>query len=268
MRWASTRHRGFTIVELLIACTVMAIIATLAIVSYQNAQKRAAHAAVRKDLKSAAEQLGLSYVKSPSSFSSLDEIAGDMQTSGDVILQLITGYTGPHYDNLSPVQNGVLFHSICVELVDDPYYSEIHAHDGTQTNTVVTDCNTSINDDSMLINGWDSEEWKTPVTRQDIQNYINNVPYDSYWSDKQDVVRAFYTQMVQRFEARGGTFPITSFWEPDAGEWWGIPKEELPEPSPPPASLNGAFCVEAYHASFPDDIFRITQTDKIEVGSC
>lgn len=263
------RHKkGFTLVELLIVVAVLAILAAIGMVAYQNSQKRAALATVFKDLKSASEQLGLSYVRSPSSFSSLDSISGDMQSSRDVMLRLVTGYTGPYYENLTPVQNGVLFYEICEELIADPTYSEIHSADGAQTQNVTTRCTDDIGDNVLQITGWYTKKWNTPVTREAIQAFMNGIPYDDWWIDKQEVVRGFYSELIQRFEARGGSFPITSFWEPDANQWWGVPREDLPSPSPPVASRNGNFCVEAYHATYPDDVYRITHDDVIKEGPC
>lgn len=263
------RSKGFTIVELLIVIAVLAVLAVIAIVSYSGIQRRSANTLVYKDLRSAAEQLGLSYVRSPkTSFSSLDNISEDMRTSGDVILQLVSGYTGPYYENLSPVQNGVLFYEVCEELIADPLYSEIHSADGNQAQSVVMKCTDNIGDDVLKITGWDPKDWETPVTKEALQTYINSVPYDSWWVDRQSVVRGFYSELIQRFEARGGVFPITSFWEPDANPWWGIPKEELPSPTTPPGSGDGSFCVEAYHARFPEGVYKITDSERIETGSC
>lgn len=262
------KNKGFTLIELLIVCAVIAILAAITVVVYQGLQKRAANAAVFKDLKSASEQLGLSYIQSPSNFSSLDELSDDIQSSRDVIIRLVVGYSGNVYENLTPVQEGVLFYEVCEELIADPDYSTIHAREGGGTNSVVMRCTDDIGGNHLQITGWQSIKWFTPVTKANIQEYINDVPYDSWWIDRQDVVRGFYTQMIQRFEAKGGTFPVTSFWDTWANQWSGVPKEELPAPSPPPASTAGAYCVEAYYARFPDDIYKITQDDKIEARTC
>lgn len=261
-------NRGFTLVELLIVVVVLAVLASIGVATYANVQKRAANAAVYNDLRNASEQLGLSYVKSPQAFSALDEITGDMQTSDGVILRFATGYTGPRYDNLTAVQEGVLFYDICENLILNPSYSEIHSADGTQTQSVVMRCDDSIADDQLLITGWDSKTWKTPVTKQALQDYISSVPYDDWWTDKQAVVRGFYGELIQRFELSGGVFPVDSFWDPWANQWSGVPKEDLPAPTPPSASAGGAFCVEGYHVMFPESIYKITQKDKIESGPC
>ena len=262
------KNKGFTLVELLIVCVVIAILATIGLAAYQGVQQRAANAAIFKDLKSASEQLGLSYVRSPDDFSSLDELPSDFEPNDDVKTQLVFGYGGVVYKNLSPVQNGVLFYEVCKELIADPQYSVIHAKDGNETKSVVMSCDDNIGDNILLITGWDSKDWQTNVTRTKIQTYVDSVPYDSWWIDRQDVVRGFYTELMNRFEAKGGTFPITSFWEPDANPWWGIPKEELPAPSPQPAGSKGSYCVQAYHVKFPDTIYKITEDDKVELGSC
>lgn len=55
---------GFTIVELLVVVVVIAILASITIVTYNGITSRATEAAVKSDLKSAASALSLDYAKS------------------------------------------------------------------------------------------------------------------------------------------------------------------------------------------------------------
>lgn len=268
--YTSHPRRGFTLVELLIACVVIAILAAVAIVAYNGMQRRTAEATIFSDLKKASEQLRIAYVRSPATFENISVIPEDFRPSGDVTIRYgSSAASGPHYSNLSPVQKGVLFYDICEELISDPYYATIHARDGSATNSVMMRCTDRIEGGGLQITGWSSPFWDTPVTKAEIQTFIDNVPYDEWWTDRQDVVRAFYTELMNRFEARGGTFPITSFWDTWANQWSGVHREDLPPPDAPSSSSgSGAYCVEAYHNNFPDSIFRITEDDKVEPGSC
>lgn len=263
-----TGSKGFTLVELLIVCLVIAILAVISVVVYHNLQKRAADATVFKDLKSASEQLEVSYTKNPDTFRTLEELPEGFQPSDDITIRFVPQEVSEFYDNLTPVQEGVLFYEVCEELIADPHYSTIHSKDGSQTKSVVMRCDDDIENDVLQITGWDSKKWYVPLAKTALENYIDSVPYDNWWIDRQDVVRGFYTELIHRFEQKGGTFPIESFWDPWANQWSGVPKEPLPAPSPPPASAAGAYCVEAYHNKFPDNIYKITDDDKIEVGTC
>ena len=262
------KQKGFTLVELLIVCVVIALLAVIAIVAYSGLQQRAAQASVYKDLRGAAEQLSLTYVRSVTDFDNLSDLPEDFHPSEDVFVQLVSSYGGDVYTGLSAVQNGVLFYEVCEELIADPQYSVIHARDGSETQSVVMKCTDDIGANRLQITGWRSEKWYTPVTRADIQEYIDEEPYDDWWTDRQDVVRGFYTELANRFEAKGGTFPITSFWDTWANQWSGVHKEELPPPGPRPSDDKGAFCVEAWHNKFPEQVYKITQNEKIVAGRC
>lgn len=55
----STRHQGFTIVELLIVIVVIAVLAAISIVAYNGIQDRAKAASLQSDLANAAKAVGL-----------------------------------------------------------------------------------------------------------------------------------------------------------------------------------------------------------------
>lgn len=264
------RRRGFTLVELLIVCVVIAVVAAIGVVAYTGMQQRAAETTVFNDLKKASEQLQIAYVRSPASFNSIAEIPDDFRATDQVVIQYVPlALSGPSYSNLSAVQNGVLFYEVCEELINDPHYATIHARDGSATNSVVMRCTDRIEGGGLQITGWNSIFWNTPVTRDQIQGYMDSVPYDSWWTDRQDVVRGFYEELVNRFTAKGGAFPVTSFWDTWANQWSGVHKEELPAPDASVGGLaDGGYCVQAYHSNFPDNVFKITQDDKIEPGGC
>ncbi|MGE5298733.1 MAG: hypothetical protein ACM3KF_01710 [Acidobacteriota bacterium] len=186
--------------------------------------------------------------------------------SPDSVNLTLTMVDGEHYSGLSPVQNGVLFHKICTELIADPQYSVIHAREGGGTSSVVMRCDDNISGNSLLITGWDSRTWNVPVTQATIQSYIDSVPYDAWWTDRQAVVRGFYTALMAEYSARGGTWPVTSFWDPWANEWSGVKKQELPAPDP---SDSNNYCLVAVHRTYTDILYRVKGTvGTIEPGGC
>lgn len=55
--WQNARHRGFTIVELLIVITVISVLATIVIVAYGSVQNNARDGAVQSDLRKMADRM-------------------------------------------------------------------------------------------------------------------------------------------------------------------------------------------------------------------
>ena len=260
----SIRYRGgaygFTLVELLIVIVVIGIIATIGATMYQGVQRRAATSSIKGTLSEAQKAVHIETtitdeqpVVLPTTFHAHDDV------------QVIYRTMGEHYSGLSPVQNGVLFHRICTELITDPYYATIHARLGGATNTVMMGCDSNIEDDRILITGWDSRTWTTPLTKETLEEYVASVPYDSWWIDRQDVVRGFYQTLIDRFEQQGGTWPITSFWDPWANEWSGVHKQELPEPD----NTGSGYCIEAVHRRYTDVRYAVNSNNQtIREGSC
>lgn len=79
------KQSGFTIVELLIVIVVIAILASISIVSYTGIQTRAAGTVLQSDLRNAATQLTLDYTYNgtyPSSTTTANEGKGLTQSSG------------------------------------------------------------------------------------------------------------------------------------------------------------------------------------------
>ncbi len=190
--------------------------------------------------------------------------------SVDVIdLSAAGGESSLHYSNLSAVQNGVLFYEICEELISLEYYSTIHPLFGSGSSSVVMRCTDNINASSMLITGWESRTWSVPVTEEKIQNYIDSVPYDAWWVDRQTVVRGFYEELIARFIDRGGSWPITSFWDYN-NETWGVKKQALPEPDAINSSAGmGIYCIQVSHSKYSGIIYHTVGADgAIEEDGC
>lgn len=262
---AKNTRNGFTVLELLIVIVVIAILATITIVAYKGAQQRAAITATTSALDNAREVIDsdMAYDENheapsslPSSIPSTQNVTFTYKTTG-----------GGSYSGLNAIQNGVLFHDICVELIADPQYSVIHAKDGGATNSVVMSCDDSVSRSSLLITGWDSKRWPIPVTKSTLQAYIDSVPADSWWTDRQAVVRGFYGELINRFESRGGAWPITSFWDPWADSSnGGVLKQSLP---PIDTSTPSGYCLQAQNIKFDSISYKVTDASPRPVeGSC
>ncbi len=256
---------GFTVLELLIVVAVIAILATVVYVGYNGTQKRAATTATMSALDNARETIDsdIAYDENNAVPSSLPSSVP--ATKNVTLTYKTTG--GGKYSGLTAVQNGVLFHDICVELIADSYYSTIHAKDGDGTSSVVMSCDDNVLHNVMLITGWDSKSWSTPLAKATLQAYISSVPADSWWTDRQSVVQGFYTELINRFEARGGTWPITSFWDPWAtSSNGGVLKESLPALD---TSTPAGYCLQAQSTSYSSIVYKVTNSSSQPVeGSC
>lgn len=253
---------GFTIVELLIIVVIIAVLAAMGVVGYNGIQKRVVVAVLESDLSNAEKAVELEAVDASQP---LDDIPATFHASQGVTLTYIS-LGRSHYSNLNTVQNGVLFHTLCDELANDPQYATIHAKDGSASDSVVMTCDDSVDAHSLQITGWDTKKWSTPLTKETIEAYLASVPADAWWTDKQKVIRKFYTTLISRFSASGGTWPIQSFWDPWANEWNGTKKETLPVADNDDVEK---YCIQASHQKFPEIMYHVTYRDKTaKEGSC
>lgn len=265
--YKSCSRGGFTIVEIIIVITVIAILATIGTLSYFGVRKDAVKATVLSDLKNAISAVDLEASKHIDDADySITALPDNFRPSPKVTVEL--NPSEPYYGGLTAVQNGVLFWTVCEELLKDPYYTIIHDRDGGSSTMMFT-CSDNVLANNILITSWSSKSWGTPVTELAISSYIDSLPDDAtgaWWVDKQAVYKRFYHQLVETHKARGGQFPITSFWDPWANQWSGVKKEELP---PLVDADPDGYCIEAFHSDYPDMIFKITSDDSsAELGSC
>lgn len=259
----SDRALGFTLTELIIVIVVLSMLATLAVVSYSTVRRNAANSSVINSLKNAGETVEVELIRNRKLPIGMPD---NFAASPDVAVTYIPDEGTVHYSNLSSVQNGVLFYNICRELITMPEYSTIHSADGNSTQTVMMNCQV-YNWNNIQIHGWDSKTWAVPVSIATLQSYINSVPYDSWWIDKQDVVRGFYTELIDRFTERGGTWPVASYWDPWANEWSGVQKEELPQPDPESDLMH--YCIVAQHSKYEGMSYFVTADNpQIREGAC
>ena len=260
------KQGGFTVLELIIVIVVIAILASLVLVGYNGVQKHAASTATMSALDSARETIDTD-IAYDEDHAVPDELPSSLPNPQDVVLTYKkTG--GGKYTGLTAVQNGVLFHDICVELIADPYYSVIHAREGGGSSSVMMSCDNDVGYNRILVTGWESEKtkWYTPVKKETIQAYIDSVAYDNWWTDRQEVVRGFFTELINRFESRGGTWPITSFYDGTSDGSWGVKRQELPVLD---MSAPAGYCLQAKSTKYDSVVYKVTNTNsRPEEGVC
>ncbi len=255
-RWAP----GFTIVELIIVTVVIAILTTVSVVGYNGATKLALSAAAKSDLQNVATAMAHS-LREDGEYPS--ELPSEVTATKRITLNFVDSGELPYYKNLTAVQNGVVMAKACQDLVDQGFGKG--TSQGGQARDYVTGCG-NWNDDSMQVTGWDSKVWPVPVQKQALLEYGNNFHTSNSWDIDQDrVMKSFYTRMVSRFEQMGGSFPVQSFWD-----YWATPTNGgvMAPPLNPNAQIKPYYCVEAKVDGKTELIWHVTETNKIEPGSC
>jgi len=255
-RWA----HGFTVVELIIIITVIAILATISIAGYNGATRLALSTAAKSDLQNVATAM-TQYMRQHGQYP--DTLPSEVKATKRITLNLITSGELPRYSSLTAVQSGMVMAKACQDLVDAGYGKG--TSQGGQLRDYITGCG-NWNDDSMQVTGWDSKVWPVPVQKQALLDYGTNFHTSNSWDIDQDrVMKNFYTQMVSRYEQMGGTFPITSFWD-----YWATPTNGgvMAQPLNPNAPTQDCYCVEAEVEGQPELIWHVTELNKIEPGAC
>lgn len=256
-RWA----KAFTIVELLIVITVIAILAVAIFVGYTGIQKNAQIRAAQSDLSNIAAEMQRSFQQTGAYPSQLPSAI--KASNPKVILTLKNSGTAPYYTNLTPVQNGVLLSNICNDLITEG------VGNGTDQGGTVRDyiqgCG-QWNNNSMQVTAWDTRTWSTPVTEEQLRAYITNYTVSNAYhkATQEATVKNFYTQFTNRFIQQGGSFPITTFWDAWANSGnGGVIKQEL-APNPPTRPY---YCAEA-SINASSEIWHVDQSSRIESGTC
>lgn len=262
LQYKHMRHRwapAFTIIELVIVVTVLGILIGIVAISYSGFREEALATAAQNDLNTVISTMERELQQNntfPSSF------PADLRTSEGVSLTLIEVGETPFYTNLSTVQNGVLLSQICDDLID-----EGKGNGFSQAGDIrdyITGCD-QWNHDSMQITGWHTEQWDIPVQKQTLIDYGTDFTTNSTWDiDEERVTEEFYLELVSRFEAQGGTFPIESFWDDWANSGNG---GVILQPLDTNPITKKHYCAEARVVDTAL-VWHVTQTKKIEEGGC
>lgn len=256
-RWAP----AFTVVELIIVITVIAILVVTVIVSYAGVQRSANIRAAQSDLTNIAAQMQLAFQRTGTYPSTLPSTI--TPSNANITLSLKAAGTSPYYSNLSTVQNGVLFSQICSDLISEGVGKGVDQ--GGNTQDYVMGCG-NWNNNSMQISAWQNRIWPTPLSKSQLVNYATNYtvsdPYHKAAQEK--AVKSFYTQIVSRLEQQGGVFPITSFWD-----YWAAPGNGgvayQPLDTNPP--MRSYYCAEAT-VNNTTEVWHVDQNAKLEQGTC
>lgn len=255
IKWRAA-HSGFTIVELIVVIVVIGILASVSIVSYNGIQRRSVSAVLQTDLTNASSAVSLhkSQLKVyPTT------IPSDVRPSQGVTLAL-SGTDGT-YSGLSAVQSGVLYHSICQQLLAEGYGKGVNGGGGTET--YITSCNVYVNG-YIHINGWNSVNLNTPIASNSLSSYYNTaVAANPWFPNIRQIYQDFANQLSSRYVAKGGTFPITSFWSNSNNP---VPYQALPTPTLDPYATT--YCVQARHERYPDMVWHIESKGKPAEGAC
>lgn len=294
--WASYIHikktNGFTLVELAIVIVVIGILATVVVAGWSGLRQRAATTAMLTDLSEASAVVENYALNNNGSFPDTDFLLANIGSSKGVTISIIVDVeaeeineltpepTIPHYINLSPIQNSVLFHTVCNEVHEDGFGVGTNIDGGTEP--WIQWCHPQYGPNQWQLQGWGGQSANTysaPVTDEFMQDKINNISYsDNYRPDRTTVERAFWQEFYDRFIAIGGTFPVTTFWNPNYGcnQWscWNLPAyEPLPELPEAPESGGGSetttsggasiaglqrYCILATHSKYPEIFYSFS----------
>lgn len=252
------KQMAFTIVELLIVIVVIGILAAIVIIAYIGVQKRAVNTELQSDLRNAASLMHIAHADTDTYPSALPS---GVKTSPGVALSL-AGSSGAVYSGLSSVQNGLLFYNICQKLVTDGVGAK-----PDDNHDYISSC-AVYNKNQIHIDGWNGRDVNTPVTAAALQAYVSSYSggqtalFTTHAGD-------FMNQLTSQFQASGGVFPVTSFWDswatPTNG---GVMKPTLPAPTGGGSSDPTVFCINATYDKDATVQWYITQNRPPTAGVC
>lgn len=230
---------GFTLVEMLITVTVIAILASIAIVSYGQWRYRTADTALRGDMTQATAALGnirnfQNYYPpnlAGTNFSASDKNALSLYTNAPSI-----GF----YAGLTPTQNAQLLLNVCNANLNGLY------------NTV---CSFAGNGGGAKIHvaGTNSTnvQWPSPISQATITGTMGS---------NGTVYQAAANTIISQFLAQGGTFDVI------VGDTKNVP---LPAPNKTPNGPATAFCLEGRSSNYPGLAYHTSNSNStLQTGTC
>jgi|GEM_PF-734305 len=235
--WVRDKQTGFTIVELLIVIVIIGILAAIVVVAYSGIQARALDTAAKSSLAQAAQSMELIKTTTGSYPTTLPDT---IHSTNGITISLVVSSL-PYYPGINAVQNGELVAQICQDLINEGLGNG--TNQGGGTDPYITGCG-DWNNNGMQVTGWSSQVFNTPVSNTAFTDYAASVPAaDSYHPNEQSTIRNFFTQLNSRFQAEGGTYPITSFWDSWATPGNGVVYQDLPTPQT--GNDGSSYCLQA-----------------------
>lgn len=230
-------RKGFSITEIVIIVTVLAVLAAIVIVAYHGVQRRTADAQTRTTVSDALKNLQLHYAFSRAYPANMADTEYAPPLSVAVSLHTNSPLT-PVYEGLTTEQNAQLFLNACNGFM--PIVSG-----GTTYNTAcVFDGNNAHIKGSVSSN--------VVIGGPDIA-------LSDFTLSCGPVCDAARNDILAQFQAQGGTFPLK------------VPKSGSTLPAPTSVSYGPAsrFCVEGRSGAYTDIVYHATdQTQAIEGGPC
>ncbi|MDB5165456.1 MAG: exported protein of unknown function [Candidatus Saccharibacteria bacterium] len=254
--------RGFSLVELIIAISVIAIITTISVVSYNGIQRRAGQSTMLNDLTHAADLLESSYSQNKVYPANLP---ADLTTSPHISLTISSTGT---YSGLTPSQNALVLYNICNQMLTEGKGSGVN--NGGTTEDYLTGCIVYNSNEYLHINGWSTiigdGKFDVPISSTALDDKADSITYSSSYNNGKAIVQNFLRELDQRFVAQGGTYPVTVFWDSDNSP---IAKPSLPAATPAGGWLTSTdYCVQAHHDQFTDLLWYVKPGEAPHEGTC